>query len=410
MMSLQSDCPARERLGYGGDALMTYESIALNFDASLFHEKRMRDYVDAQRPDGGYTETAPYVGMSDAGMSPNGGPIGWQSFLTAALAWGLRYHANDLAARELYPSASAFIELLRATPASAIEHGLGDWMTLEDSALGLTGWGFARECFAAFAAVAAAQGDAAAAAAAARDAANATARMNAQYLDPATPGLYRCAPASGCTSNAFNDTQCGQALPLYLGIVPPAQRAAAIALLADNLARRDGHLSVGSFGVKYLLLALADAGRADLAYGILAQTTFPSFGYMLAQNATTMWESWSYSASTFSHAHPMFGSSTTYIVQSLAGIRLAPDARGADKLLLAPQPPPRAAGLDWANVTWSTVHGDVVSAWRYTGDAALALHFELPPNARAVLTLPLSGKVLEVGSGAHDFTDAATQF
>jgi alpha-L-rhamnosidase len=62
MMSLQSDCPHRERLGYGGDALMTGESFIYNFDMAAFYGKRVRDYADAQRSNGGFTETAPYVG------------------------------------------------------------------------------------------------------------------------------------------------------------------------------------------------------------------------------------------------------------------------------------------------------------------------------------------------------------
>ena len=70
---------------------MSYESLAINFDTSLFYEKRARDYADAALSDGGLPETAPNVGISDAGMSPKGGPIGWQTFLPAALAYGLRY-------------------------------------------------------------------------------------------------------------------------------------------------------------------------------------------------------------------------------------------------------------------------------------------------------------------------------
>lgn len=49
---VQSDCPHRERLGYGGDALMSGESLLQNFDMSLFYEKRILDYVDAQRDNG----------------------------------------------------------------------------------------------------------------------------------------------------------------------------------------------------------------------------------------------------------------------------------------------------------------------------------------------------------------------
>jgi hypothetical protein len=80
MMSIQSDCPHRERLGYGGDALASGEAGLSIFDLSTFYEKRVLDYSDARRPNGGFTETAPFVGMADAGMGGGSGPIGWQTF------------------------------------------------------------------------------------------------------------------------------------------------------------------------------------------------------------------------------------------------------------------------------------------------------------------------------------------
>lgn len=51
------------------------------------------------------------------------------------------------------------------------------------------------------------------------------------------------------------------------------------------------------------------------------QTDYPSFGYMLSQNASTIWESWFWSDNTYSHNHPMFGSVSQWLLQSLAGMR-----------------------------------------------------------------------------------------
>jgi hypothetical protein len=76
MMSVQSDCPHRERLGYGGDALMSAESFILNFDMALFYGKRLDDVAASQRPNGGFTETAPYVGIDDAGLGDGSARFG----------------------------------------------------------------------------------------------------------------------------------------------------------------------------------------------------------------------------------------------------------------------------------------------------------------------------------------------
>ena len=67
MMSVQSDCPHRERFGYGGDLLATAETGMHIFNMLSFYRKRILDYNDAQRNDGGFTETSPYVGIYDNG-------------------------------------------------------------------------------------------------------------------------------------------------------------------------------------------------------------------------------------------------------------------------------------------------------------------------------------------------------
>jgi alpha-L-rhamnosidase len=308
----------------------------------------------------------------------------------------------------MYSKAGAFITLLRATPVSRIENGLGDWMGIEDSALGLTGWAFAYQCYSAFASLAEAVGDAPAAAAARADAASTMATINAKFLDEqGTPGLYRCSKAANCTSAQFNNTQCGQALPLYFGLVPPQLAPSTLALLVDNLAAHGNHLQVGSFALKYLLMALGDAGRPDLSYAIMSHTDYPSFGYMLGMNATTAWESWFYSADTFSHNHPMFTSGSTYLFQSLAGMRAAPGAFGVDRLELVPRPPPPTSGLTFVQASWETVRGRVASAWSYLNSTALNLTFSIPPNVQALLTLPLSQRTIPLGSGEYSFVDSA---
>jgi alpha-L-rhamnosidase len=288
-MSVQSDCPARERLGYGGDVLMSHEAVSLNLDTALLYEKRVDDFIAAQRPNGGFTETAPFVGLSDAGLGGGSGPIGWQTVVPVLAAFLLARDGNaPLAARAL-PAVARYADLL-GDPASAraIENGLGDWMTLEPAAVALTGRGFELLSFAGAADLADASGNASAAAAYRAAAAAAASYINAQFLDVAT-GVY-------AKAGQFNNTQCGQAMPLYLGIVPPAVAPAALAALESNLDAHGGHLQVGGFGVKWLLMALSDAGRADLAWRIMNQTTFPSHGYMLdakvnnLTSATTIWE------------------------------------------------------------------------------------------------------------------------
>ena len=99
-----------------------------------------------------------------------------------------------------------------------------------------------------------------------------------------------------------------------MGLVPEAARAAAEERMVDQVLREhDGHIATGIFGTKYLLESLAEAGRADVAYEIVNQKTFPGWGYMLEMGATTLWEHWELSEDVYSHNHPMFGSVITSI-------------------------------------------------------------------------------------------------
>lgn len=311
MTCLRTPGPHRERLGYGGDALMTAESFIHNFDVAAFYEKRVRDYADAQRANGGFTETAPFVGIEDAGMGGGSGPIGWQSFMPVAQvrpacdlgdirtylrsfvlplqAWLLKYYGNLSVLADTYGSAAAYCAFLNEAPASAIENGLGDWMGIEvrqvqsrhsvppcttcrrllpivqPKALALTGHGFQAMSYAAFSKVSAVLGHAAAAADYATLADDIGSLINSRFLDQRT-GVY--ADAAG----GWNATQCGQALPLYLGIVPANVTAAAAAVLGANVAAHGGHLQVGGFGMKWLLESLAATGQANAAYGIMTAT------------------------------------------------------------------------------------------------------------------------------------------
>ena len=68
LFSVESDCPHREKFGYGGDIVAASEMAMLNFDMARFYAKAVQDLADAVRPNGGFTETAPFVGISDEGL------------------------------------------------------------------------------------------------------------------------------------------------------------------------------------------------------------------------------------------------------------------------------------------------------------------------------------------------------
>ena len=146
-------------------------------------------------------------------------------------------------------------------------------MALEAKSLPLTGRAFELMTYAALANVSRALGNATAADAWATAAAATADTINARFLNSAT-GVY--------SGPGWNRTQCGQALPLFLQIVPPTAREAAVSALVDAVEAQGRHFAVGAYGVKWLLMALTDAGRADLAGALMGATTYPGAGWRRA--------------------------------------------------------------------------------------------------------------------------------
>src|SRR4029077_21258334 len=90
-----------------------------------------------------------------------------------------------------------------------------------------------------------------------------------------------------------NGTQTSLILPLAFGLVPEEARSRVAAnLVQDIVGPHGGHLSVGLLGVQWLMQTLTETGHAEVAHLVASQTTFPSWGYMIEQGATSTWERW----------------------------------------------------------------------------------------------------------------------
>ncbi len=159
-------------------------------------------------------------------------------------------------------------------------------------------------------------------------------------------------------------TQTSNILPLYMDMVPQSKREAVLQSLCENIEITHGyHLSTGIVGTRYLLDTLTKYGRADLAYRLVTQTTYPSWGYMIWEGATTLWERWEYMAGggMNSHNHIMFGSVDAWFYKALAGINADSSAPGFEKIIIRPQVP---GDLSYVSASVNTVRGLVSSSWR----------------------------------------------
>ncbi len=200
--------------------------------------------------------------------------------------------------------------------------------------------------------------------------------FNSRFFDPRT-NTYESA------------TQCSYVLPLAFGMVPPENRDAVIAnLIEDIMVRHNGHLSVGLIGIQWLMQMLSDIGYPEVAYTIAAQTTRPSWGYMISKGATTIWERWDTDTrdpGMNSEALLMLaGNLEAWFYQTLAGINYDPEQPGFKHIILRPQP---VSDLKYVKSSFKSLYGTIVSDWKIEGNAFI-WNFTIPVNTTATIYIP----------------------
>ncbi len=154
----------------------------------------------------------------------------------------------------------------------------------------------------------------------------------------------------------------------------------------------NNHLSCGVVGMQWLMRTLARNGYEDLAWTIATNTTYPSWGYMIENGATTIWELWNGNT-----AHPkmnsynhvmMLGDLIIWMYEDLAGIRTDREEVAFKKIIMKPTV---VGGLDYVEASHQSVYGTIKSSWtkkknKFTWDITI------PANTSAEVYLPASSK------------------
>jgi alpha-L-rhamnosidase len=188
------------------------------------------------------------------------------------------------------------------------------------------------------------------------------------------------------------NTQTALACALYQGLAYPDETGWILAQLIAEIEKCHWHLDFGILGAKYVLHSLTEHGRADVAYAIAAQKTYPSWGYWIAQGATTLWEDWQGEAS---RNHHMFSDISAWFYKGLAGINPDPDQPGFKHIIIRPNP---VGDLAWVRCWHESLYGKIVCNWRRKGDQFL-LQLEIPANSHATVLLPVKDPAQVTESG-----------
>lgn len=211
-----------------------------------------------------------------------------------------------------------------------------------------------------------------------------------------------------------NNTATANLLPLAFGIVPDSIKKEVVKnVVANIMTKGDGHVTCGVIGISWLLRGLSDNGFADIAYLLATNATYPSWGYMAENGATTIWELWNGDKANpkmNSGNHVMLlGDFLTWCYQYLGGIRNPneqnplpssnPECVAYKHFILKPSF--EIEDCFQINASFDSPYGLIKSCWNKT---LQRLHWEvqIPANTTASICFP-DGEIKEVGSGSYTF-------
>jgi len=385
--SIPTDCPQRdERQGWLGDRSEECAGEAHVFNVANFYRKWLQDITDSQRPSGSLPDVAPPYWPIYADN------VTWPSTLLIAPGVLYRQYGDLRFLEETYDAAARWIRYMSGFVTNGLiaRDSYGDWcVPPEDPQLihsrdparrtdpTLIATAYFIHDLQLLAHYARLLGRPESEAAAWEKQADTMARaFHERFYDP-QHGRYD------------NGTQTSCILPLAFDLTPESERPRVAATLVHSIeVLNRGHLATGLIGCQYLMRTLTGIGRPDLAFRIATQTDYPSWGYMVRQGATTIWELWNGDTAEpgmNSGNHVMLvGDLVLWMYECLAGIAPDSNAPGYKLIHLAPRPVP---GLVWVKANRLTPYGQVQSDWRRT-DTGFIWDIRIPPNTTARVELP----------------------
>ena len=386
LQSVQSDCPGREKFGYGGDIACTADAFWLNYDMAEFYRKTLRDFLDEAEDDGLFTETAPFVGIASksiypaARQTPNAmiakggtraGSIGWAIGVPVLVDSLVRYDGDMDSVRLAYPAFVRYIDLIaKRYPSNDLPECLGDHVAVvgEKHYWKLTSLAHWHQFVTLTAKFARLLGKADDAARLKELAGRIAAKFRADYVHDG--------------GKVGSGLQGEQLFALYHGLLEPKNVPAAYEWLKQDIHAQGDALTTGIFGTKYLLEYLPLHGDAALAARVAMHKGFPGWFNMMDCGATTLWQQWSEEKckSVSSNCHPMFGSVDEWLIRHVLGISVCEDAVGCDKVRIAPQPIP---GVTSASGWLDTPKGRISVSWKIT-DGKIDVTSDVPDGIRTV--------------------------
>ncbi len=399
-LSVPTDCPQRdERLGWMGDAGVFWRTGSYNFDIAAFSQKFIQDIADAQNRQGAFTNVSPNTLPSSLDESQEAPP---ESDRVGAPGWGdagvivpwttWMQYGDRAAVEENWNAMQRWMDFIQSrNPDFLRKHGVGpnfaDWLAPDQNTnkdlLATAYWALIANMMSQMAQAMGKEEDA------------------KRYDD-----LQQNIRAAFQTAYIKQDgevgtgTQTSYVAALYTKMAPTSLEPLLVDRLVKEIEARNWHLSTGFLGTPFLLFTLADHGRTDVAYRLLLNDTYPSWGYMLSKGATTWWERWNGDTgdpAMNSYNHYAFGSVIAWVYRYAAGIDTTSDTPGFKEIVIHPHLDSRMTAV---RAEYDSIYGKIVSDWQGTPAGPFVLKVTIPANTSAKVFLPaIAGtRVIEDGN------------
>jgi alpha-L-rhamnosidase len=357
LMSIPTDCPQRdERQGWMGDAQLTTEEAVYNFDMARFYTKYLRDIKLSQKESGSISDVVPpYWKIYPADPA-------WAAAYMV-LTWFTYWYYDDIRIlEEHYDSLKKYVNFLTSISKESIFKlgKYGDWcppysIASRKTPVDLTStWYYYHDTFylSKIAKILSKDEDFEFYNSKAEEIRNA---FNKEFLKGGVYIAHKLAPSDRTLSQTSN------VLPLYLNMEPANKHQSIIISLIEAIKNEyDFHFDTGIIGTRYIFDVLTDNGYPEIIYKMVNQKSFPGYGYMIREGATTLWERWEKleGGGMNSHNHIMLGSVDSWFYRTLAGIKAVEP--GWKKIVIKPYIPP---DMDYATATINSIHGLISSSW-----------------------------------------------
>jgi hypothetical protein len=400
-VSLFTDCPQREKLGWLEQTHLLASSLQYDFDFAKLYAATARNIADAQQHGGPKAGMVPEIAPQYVVFDPkyddfNDSPE-WGSAAILAPWYSYQRTGNKIELAAQYSVMCAYADYLATRVHDGIlDYGLGDWYDIGPgepglaklTTAGVTATAIYYQDLTVLGQIAALLGKEDESRRYAGSANAVRSAFNARFFHPDTHTYDK-------------GSQTALAMPLALGIVPDSERGAVLNALVADIRAHGNHVTAGDIGFHYVVVALLDGGRSDVLYDMLERTDAPSYGYQLMQGATALTEAWDANPA-HSQDHFMLGDAEEWFYRGLGGIQLDLARQGADQLVVRPV---LTGKLTWVKTQYQSALGLIRSDWQRMGTTTV-YNITVPPNRTAKIVLePTAPESLVVNNRSVDKAD-----